>query len=170
MIVAVIFLSLIVVYLIYGNYKEKRIFENVKWCVYYDSFHRERPEVRMHYYIFHLQHELSIDEKYRVSVTEVDAINEILLTFRQDVIQEYFNGSYQKNRISFEREFFELVLCDYLRVHQDDTEFRNNITYHKMYYILQIHYLKLNNIVDDSKLGVIWAKATKETIDNMLTK
>ena len=163
MIIAVVFLTLIVVYLLYGNYKEKRIFENVKWCVYYDSFGRERPEVRMSYYIFRLQHELSIDEKYRLRVAEDDAINKILITFRQEVIQEYFNGYYQKIGFSFESE-----LRDFLRKHQYETEFRNNITYHKMYYVLQIHYLKLNNIVDDNKLGVIWANATKETIDNML--
>lgn len=165
MIIAVVALAFLVAYLLYCNYKGKKIFENVKWCVYYDSFAKERPEVRMRYHIFRLQHELSIDEKYCVSVAETDAINEILLVFRQDVIQKYFNGYYQKIGFSFEHE-----LDYYLSKHQHETEFCNNITYHKMHYILQIHYLKLNNIVDDHKLGVIWAKATKEIIDNMLAK
>jgi hypothetical protein len=165
MIIAVIVLAVIVVYLMYNNYKEKNLFKKVKWCVYNDSFRKERPEVRMHDQIFHFQNELSLDEKYRITIHELDAINGILLHFRQDVIQEYFSSYYQKLGFSFENN-----LRDFLETHQDEYEFKNNITFHKLYYILQLYYLKLHNIVDDNKLGVIKAKAIKESIDDMLSK
>lgn len=160
-----LFILIILVYKLYAFYKEKRIFENVKWCVNYDSFHKERPEVRMRDHIFRLQLELSHNPRYRITKDEIDAINEILLRFRQEVIQEYFSGAYEKIGFSFETN-----LRYYLEKHQYEGEYRDNITYHKVYYILQLHYLKLHNIVESDKLGVIEANATKETIDNLLVK
>lgn len=168
MITIIIVLVLIIVFLsykLYEHYKEKELFENVRWCVYFDSFHKERPEVRMHNRIFHLQHELSLDKNYLITKGEIDAMNKILLSFRQDVIQEYFSGFSQKLGFSFETS-----LIYYLYKHQDEIEYRDNITYHKMYYILQLYDLKLHNIVDNDKLGVITAKTTKDTIDKILSK
>lgn len=168
MIALIIALVLVVAYLSYKLYKEhegKILFESVKWCVYFDSLRKERPEVRMRTRIFQLQRELSLDPRYLITKDELNAITEILLCYRQDVIQEYFNGSYQKAGFAFETS-----LSYYLEKHQYEYEYRDNITYHKMYYILQQYDLKLNNIVDEDKLGVIMAKATKETIDNLLDK
>lgn len=168
MIPIIIILILIIFFLsykLYEYYKAKELFENAKWCVYYDSFHKERPEVRMRNRIFHLQHELSLDGTYRITKDELDAITEILLSFRQDVIQNYFSGAFQKNGFSFETD-----LIHFLEKHKDEYEYRENITYHKMHYILQFHYLKLHNIIDDNNLGVIQAKTTKDTIDNILSK
>lgn len=153
------------VYKLRAFYKEESIFEAVKWCVFYDSFRKERPEFRMRNFIFDLQHKLSIDQRYRITKDEIDAINEILLRFRQEVIQEYFSGHYQKLGFSFEEN-----LTDYLYEHQDEQEYRYNITYHKMYYILQLNYLKLHNVVGEDKIGVRSANATKETIENILEK
>jgi hypothetical protein len=119
----------------------------------------------MREYIFRLQYELSLDPRHRITKDETDTINEILLRFRQEAIQKYFSGAYE--RIGFS---FEVGLKDFLETHQEKHEFRNNITYLKLYYILQLYYLKLHNIVDDNKLGVIQANATKETIDNLLSK
>lgn len=158
-----IFIAIPLVYKLCIFYKEKNIFEAVKWCVYYDSFHKTRPEVRMRDHIFHLQYELSIDQRYQITIDEKEAINDILLRFRQDVIQEYFSGCYQKLGFSFETH-----LRYYLEKHQYECEYRDNITYHKVYYILQLYYLKLHNIVDNNTLGVITAKETQKTIDNLL--
>lgn len=157
------FIAIPLVYKLCVFYKEKSIFEAVKWCVYYDSFRKERPEVRMRDHIIHLQYELSLDQRYRLTIDEIDAMYEILLCFRKDVIQEFFSGHYQKLGFSFETD-----LKYYLQKHEYEYEYRDNITYHKVYYILQLHYLKLHNIVDDSTLGVITANQTKETIDNLL--
>lgn len=160
-----LFIAVPLVYKLCAFYKEQGIFEEVKWCVFYDSFRKEKPEVRMRNLIFNLQHELSIDQRYRITKDEIDATNEILLRFRQDVIQEYFSGHYQKTGFSFE----ENLTC-YLYEHQDEQEYRYNITYHKMHYILQLNYLKLHNIVGEDKISVRTANATKETIDNILEK
>ena len=160
-----VFIVIPLVYKLCVYYKEKNIFEAVKWCVFYDSFNKGRPEVRMRDHLFKIQHELTLDRRYRITIGEIDAINEILLRFRQDVIQNYFSGSYLKLGFSFETD-----LKYYLEKHQNECEFRNNITCHKLHYILQLHYLKMNNIVDDNKLGVIQAKAIKETIDDILAK
>lgn len=160
-----LFIAIPLVYKLCIFYKEKNIFKAVKWCVYYDSFHNERPEVRMRDHVLRLQYELYLDQRYRITIDEINVINEILLRFRQDVIQEYFSGTYQKLGFSFETD-----LKYYLEKHQYECEYRDNITYHKVYYILQLHYLKLNNIVDNDKLGVITANATKETIEALLTK
>ena len=168
MISIIIVLILIVAFLsykLYEFYREKQLFGAVKWCVYYDSFHKIKPEERMRGHILHLQHELSLEEKYRIAQDEVNAINEILLAFRHDVIQKYFSGSFQKLGFSFEED-----LIYYLEKNEDKNEYRDNISYHKVYYILQLYNLKLHNIIDDNKLGVIQARATKETIDNILPK
>ena len=165
LIIALVLLGAYLSYKLYEDYKEKRLFESVRWCVYFDSLRKERPEVRMRTRIFQLQRELSLDARYLITKDELNAITEILLCYRQDVIQEYFNGSYQKAGFAFETS-----LSYYLEKHQYEYEYRDNITYHKMYYILQQYDLKLNNIVDEDKLGVIMAKATKETIDNLLDK
>jgi hypothetical protein len=158
-----LFIAIHLVYQLFIFYKEKNIFKAVKWCGYYDSFFKERPEVRMRDHIVRLQHELSLDTRYRITIDEKDAVDEILLRFRQDVIQEYFSGYYQKLGFSFETN-----LQYYLEKHKYEYEYRYNITYHKVYYILQLHYLRLHNIVDDHKLGVINANQTKATIDNLL--
>lgn len=160
-----LFIMIPLVYKLYGFYKKENIFEEVKWCVYYNSLHKERPEVRMRERIFRMQNELSLDPKYQITKDELDDVNKILLDFRQDVIQQYFSGSYQKLGFSFETD-----LCYYLEKHQYECEYRDNITYHKVYYILQLHYLKLHNIVDSNILGVITANAIKETIDGLSIK
>lgn len=168
MITIIIILILIIAFLsykLYEHYKENILLENVRWCVYYDSFHNVRPEARMCDRIIHLQHELSLDEKYLITKDEKDSMYEILLIFRQDVIQKFFSGAYQKSGFSFDVEFEY-----FLEKHQYEKKFSENITYHKMYYILQLYYLKLHNIDSDNNLGVITAKATKETVDNILAK
>lgn len=157
------------VYKLHGFYKEQDIFDKVKWCVHYDSLHRESPEARMRDHIFNLQHELSLDEKYRITKGELDATNEILLYFRQDIIQKYFSGHLIPSKSTAEVSFI-VTLDDCLASPQYEQKFRDNITYHKLHYISQLYCLKLYNITGKEKLGVRYAEATKETIDNMLAK
>ncbi|MBE6618414.1 MAG: hypothetical protein E7626_01360 [Ruminococcaceae bacterium] len=169
-------------------------FENVKWCVYYDSFRKERPEVRMRDHILYLQRELSLDEKYRITKDEFPIIADILKCFQQDLIQKYFNGSLPSYKYTDEI-CFVINLNAFLDKNECEKDFNGNemyttknykeygtygmtsfsatyeltdyaVTYHKLYYITQLYYLKLYNIVDKDKLGVRCAEIIKEAIDN----
>lgn len=173
MITVIYLLVLVIVFLsykLYEYYKWNQLFETVKWFVYCDSF-KGKPEDRMLNYILHLQNELSIDEKYRFAEDELNTINKIFLNFLQDVIKRYFNRSSLLVESKFsEEDNFVIRLTHFLESHQTEQDFNDSIAYHKLYYTSLLHYLKLYNIVDDGKLGVIQAKLTKETIDSMLEK
>lgn len=188
--IVVVFLS----YNLYGYYKKNKLLKKVKWCVTRDSFSRTAPERKMRDHILRLQWKLSLDKKYMITEEEFSAITDILKEYQQDLIQKYFNDTLP-NYNHTEEVCFVITLRDFLEKHQCDTAFIGNemytikdhktygtwgvtsfsatyvltdyaVTYNKLYYISQLYFLKLYNIVEQDKLGVIEARAIKEAIDN----
>lgn len=192
MIFSLIGLSVLVVsFLIYQFYqqcKDKSLFKKVAWCVTSNSLRRMLDR------ILYLQYELEIDEKYKIANDECSVITDILKTYREDLVQKYFNDSLPTYKF-IEEVCFVLTLGSYLEKHQCDITFNDNemytvkdyktygtwgvtsfsatyaltdyaVTYHKLLYITQLYYLKLYKIDDRNKLGVIVAETTKGAMDN----
>ncbi len=188
MIGVIIILSLILVYCLYTHFKNKDLFEKVKWCVTSDSL------IRMKDQILRLQYELEIDDKYRITETEIDIVIGILQGYQKALIQEYFNGSLLNGKFVADA-WFVTTLGDFLGKHQLETTFNGNemyttkdyeahgcwgmdlftatyvltdyaVAYNKLFYISWLYYLKLHKIVGDEKVGVIIANGIREAIDN----
>lgn len=180
MVGAIIILSLVLVYCLYSFFKNKDLFEKVKWCVSSDSLLRMRDQ------ILYVQDGLCLDEKYRVSSDEWDAINDILQSYQKDLIQKYFNGFLLNGKFVVD-VWFVTTLRDFLGKHQLETTFSGNemhttknyeshgtlgvaiyvltdyaVAYNKLYYISCLYYLKLNKVVGEDAI----AKEIREAIDN----
>lgn len=187
MIGAIIILSLVVVFLLYSHFKKKDLFEKVKWCVSSESLSNMRDHV------LRLQYRLDLDEKYRITEDEIDIVVEILRSYQKDLIQKYFNDSLSNYRWT-EDSCFVITLGDFLRKHELEKEFNGNVmytvkdykshgtwglplftatyvltdyavTYHKLYYITQQHFLKLYKIIGEDKVGVRMAEGIREAIE-----
>ena len=138
----IIMLVLIIILLSYKLYEchaKKAIFDNVKWCVFYDSsssFNNVRPELRQRGYIIHLQTETALEEKYRIVESDFDGVNEILKSYQQDLLQRYFRGYAPAYKKLSEEEYFIVTLWDFLQRHQYEDRLTDyTVTYQKLSYI-----------------------------------
>lgn len=183
----------LLLYMCYNHYKRNDIFKKVKWCISYDSFNNGEADRKMRVHILRLQHQLSIDERYRITDDESDITIGILHSFQQDLIKKYFNDTLASCKFT-EEVFFTISLMEFLEKHQCKDTFNGNemhttknyksygtwgvtsfsatyvltdyaVTYYKLLYITQLHYNKLHNITNPNTLGFQAAEVTKKAID-----
>ena len=140
----------IIFYMCYDRYKRNSIFEKVKWCVSYDEYssfypNYVKPELRQRGYIIHLQTEMPLEAKYRITESDYDGVNEILKSYQQDLLRKYFKGHAPDYRKLSEDDYFIVTLCDFLQRNQSKDIFTDyTITYQKLSYISTYHQKNIN--------------------------
>lgn len=174
--------------------KAKRLFENVKWCVSYNpsSPYDTKPEIKMRDTILYLQRKAAVEEKYLIADTEFDTVCEILRSFQQDVVLKYFNSILPNYKFD-SKECFIFYLDDFLCKNQCKDTFNGNemyeiknkkyhgtwgatfsatyvltdyaVTYHKLYYIVQLAIVEINTRLNKEVTGVHRAEETKKALD-----
>lgn len=137
-------------YLCYDRYKRSDIFKKVKWCVSYDEYssfypNYVKPELRQRGYIIHLQTEMALEAKYRITESDYDGVNEILKSYQQDLLRKYFKGYAPDYRKLSEDDYFIVTLCDFLQKNQSTDSFTDySVTYQKLSYIAHLSSQNIN--------------------------
>ena len=173
------------------------LYEKIKWCVA-DSpdiySYDKKCSVRLRTVIYRIQHEFGVEEKYRISESDREFIDEIIRAYQDELIQKYFNGWASNYKLSNE-DYFVVTFNAFLEKHECEQTLRGKnmyttksyksrgcwgtplfdatyeltdyaVTYHKLYYITQLKCIQLHGKpISEGSIANIVLETCKKAID-----
>ena len=148
------------------------LYEKIKWCIASDptSFSLENQDcvLKLRNAIYRIQHEFGVEEKYRISESDREFVDEILRAYQDELIQKYFNGWALNYKLSNE-DYFVATFNAFLGKHEEEAISKPVdyvVTYYKLYYITQLKCIQLHGKpISEGSIANIVLETCKKAID-----